>query len=261
MIDKDIQHELRMQYNPEGSTLRNRQLQLVDMLREFDTICQRHNISYWIDSGTLIGAVRHGGFIPWDDDVDICILKKDASKLRRVLQQELNYPVYYVDEVCDKSYTRKWGRLERLSVIEGEQQKVWIDVFFLIPTTRKCVQFVHSTYGKCYRRKNGLIKDGTMKRIVGTILYPLAAVMTWIITIGTSIFCRNTLMFDYGTGFLSVRKKSDIYPLQRIAFEGVMLNVPCDSDSYLKRIYGDYLQIPAVEQRVNHASPTTFQLN
>ena len=63
--------ELRQRYNPEGSLLRRHQLRMLEILKEIDRICQKHRIDYWLSSGTLLGAVRHGGFIPWDDDLDI----------------------------------------------------------------------------------------------------------------------------------------------------------------------------------------------
>ena len=86
MIDIDIQQQLREQYNPDGSQLRLLQLRILDILKEFDAICKKYNIPYWLDSGTLLGAARHGGFIPWDDDIDVCILKKDQKRLRQAMQ-------------------------------------------------------------------------------------------------------------------------------------------------------------------------------
>ena len=61
--------------------LRQMQLKLVDILREITTLCDRHNIPYWLDSGTLLGAVRHGGFSPWDDDIDICVPVEDLPRM------------------------------------------------------------------------------------------------------------------------------------------------------------------------------------
>ena len=71
MIDEATHKALRAAYNPDGSDLRRHQLVMLDMLIWLDRLCVRHAIPYWLSSGTLLGAVRHGGFIPWDDDVDI----------------------------------------------------------------------------------------------------------------------------------------------------------------------------------------------
>ena len=92
MIDKKIQEQLREQYNPDGSQLRTIQLCLLDILIEFDRVCRKNGISYWIDSGTLIGAARHGGFIPWDDDLDVCILRKDRKRVAEALTRDLREP-------------------------------------------------------------------------------------------------------------------------------------------------------------------------
>lgn len=71
--------ELRQRYNPDGSLLRRQQMRMLHILVEVDKICQRHNIRYWLSSGTLIGAVRHGGFIPWDDDLDIEMMRAQTT--------------------------------------------------------------------------------------------------------------------------------------------------------------------------------------
>lgn len=71
MLDKATQEQLRVKYNPDGSLLRNAQLRMLEILIDFDRVCRKHDIKYWLSSGTLLGAVRHGGFIPWDDDLDV----------------------------------------------------------------------------------------------------------------------------------------------------------------------------------------------
>ena len=62
-------------YNPEGSSLRKDQLEMLKVLVAFSEICKQHNLKWWLCSGTLLGAARHKGFIPWDDDVDVTMLK------------------------------------------------------------------------------------------------------------------------------------------------------------------------------------------
>ena len=81
--------ELRKRFNPDGSILRRQQMRMLELLGAVDKVCKKHNIPYWLSSGTLIGAARHQGFIPWDDDLDIEMLREDYLRLLKVLPQEL----------------------------------------------------------------------------------------------------------------------------------------------------------------------------
>ena len=89
IIDKVMAWGLRIRFNPEGSLLRRQQMRMLEILLEVDKICKKHDIPYWLSSGTLIGAMRHDGFIPWDDDLDIEMLRKDYVRLMAVLPKEL----------------------------------------------------------------------------------------------------------------------------------------------------------------------------
>lgn len=87
MIDADIQADLRRRFNPDGSLLRRHQLKLLDMLRFIDEVCRNNDIPYWLSSGTLIGVMRHGGFIPWDDDVDVEMLAVDFPRFKEAVER------------------------------------------------------------------------------------------------------------------------------------------------------------------------------
>ena len=80
---------LKERFNPEGSLLRRQQNRMTEMLVFIDGVCRKHNIKYWLCSGTLLGCIRHGGYIPWDDDLDIEMLREDYLKLLKVLPSEL----------------------------------------------------------------------------------------------------------------------------------------------------------------------------
>ncbi|WP_165393861.1 LicD family protein, partial [Candidatus Williamhamiltonella defendens] len=88
----------------EKSVLRQAQLLLLEGLKEIDRICNKHSINYWIDSGTLLGAKRHGGFIPWDDDIDICMTRKDYNRFIDICSEELNQKKYFLQTVKSDPY-------------------------------------------------------------------------------------------------------------------------------------------------------------
>ena len=97
-------------YNPQGSPLREHQLRLLELLREWDRLCKENGITWWLDGGTLLGAMRHGGFIPWDDDLDVCILWKDVPRIRKILGEKAPAPFAFVDRKGTPGYTRLWPR-------------------------------------------------------------------------------------------------------------------------------------------------------
>ena len=83
-MDNNLKQELRERFNPDGSLLRRQQLRMLELLEAVDLVCKKYDIPYWLSSGTLIGAVRHQGFIPWDDDLDIEMLREDYLRLMKV---------------------------------------------------------------------------------------------------------------------------------------------------------------------------------
>ena len=104
---------LRSKYNYDGSLLRKAQMRMLEMLIFLDDICKKNDISYFIAFGTLLGAVRHGGFIPWDDDMDVYINDRDMKKLRKIINSG-NYPYIVQDHTVDKGFVRYYNVLRDL---------------------------------------------------------------------------------------------------------------------------------------------------
>ena len=146
-------------YNPNGSTLRKAQLRMLDILRVVDAICRKNNIPYFLESGTLLGAVRHGGFIPWDDDLDISVMRTDYPRLRKALQEQLPENIGFQDWTTDCNYPMLIGKIrDKKSYFEEEYSKhltykgIYIDVFPLekVPCW-KWKQILDYVYGHCVR--------------------------------------------------------------------------------------------------------------
>ena len=139
MTTKNIDNEaLRKRFNPDGSLLRRQQLRMLEMLVEVDRICRRHGIRYWLSSGTLIGAARHKGFIPWDDDLDIEMLLPDYRRLMKVLPKELpdtmrlqsintdrNYFFFYAKVRDRRSLLEETNRYDRV----WQERGIYLDIF------------------------------------------------------------------------------------------------------------------------------------
>lgn len=78
----------------------------LDLLKEFKRVCNKYDLKYCADGGTLLGAIRHQGFIPWDDDLDIAMLRKDFEKLNEVAPAEFKKPYFWQTEETDKGSAR-----------------------------------------------------------------------------------------------------------------------------------------------------------
>ena len=249
MIDPQTQQRLREKYNPDGSQLRQHQMRMVEMLEYFDKLCRKHNIRYWLSSGNCIGVARHGGFIPWDDDIDVEMLREDYLKLekvftesdRYVLQTRKNDPAYFAPyaKMRDKhSFIVEDGQDSRY-----RYRGIYIDIFQMEYTQRSlCRAFAHAVNFLLVPLNKA---DNIVCRTLFAILKPTIYAG---IAVSRTLFGglkNNKLRHTYGSGWINnIRNTDDIFPLQRAKFEHIEVSVPNDLDSYLRKIYGDYMQLP-----------------
>ena len=112
----------------------------LDLLAEFDRVCRKHGLTYFVDSGTLLGAVRHKGFIPWDDDIDVAMFREDYRKLTRIAAQEFQHPYFFQTPFTDPGLVMGGSRLRNsdttlISDFENqrpyENKGIFIDIFVL----------------------------------------------------------------------------------------------------------------------------------
>lgn len=251
------------------SILRKYQLVELEMLLVVDKICREHKLRYWIDAGTLLGAVRHKGFIPWDDDCDICMPRKDYQQFIEIIKTQLPDGIVYGNK-----YTNNWVQTHKngkhgftqlyyteqfrgMDVLLNEEHiGAFIDVFpmdHILPEMceNKIYKFINKIVHKERRDLNGL-KDYSKQ-----YLQKLNPEKIWINKCNKLEEMNKSEHVVYGieTVFTETRyiqSTKDIFPLSEIEFEGYMLYAPNNYHNYLSRLYGDYMKLPDKEEQHGH---------
>lgn len=268
MIDPALQLELRQRFNPDGSALRRHQLLMLDMLKKIDRLCSENNINYWLSSGTCIGALRHGGFIPWDDDVDIEMLETDFKKLRRVMAKSPDEGLVWQDSVTDPEYVQPFAKIRdtRSQINELENadanyryRGVFIDVFALRPSSslvlyKMCGKIQNLFFYRVMNISNRAIRRSILSFSHHCITNGLFKLLSAFGRIGS----RGQLRHLPGTGFNKARFIDDIRSTRLVKFEDTLLPVPIDAEAYLERIYGDFRQLPPTDSIVPHITDIKY---
>ena len=252
MISNELQKELSAKYNPDGSELRRLQEHLLILLDKFDLFCKKNSLQYWLSSGTCLGAVRHGGFIPWDDDIDVEMTREDYLKFIKLWKDDDDFILQTYQN--DLYYTLPFPklRLRKTSVQEGEKYRtglyekngIFLDIFIMERSNVFVAKFCHFILGSLrhlsFHFSKGRLQD-TVFFVIKKICFGIVQTMRMFWWASNENQLRHTL----GTGVeKNVRITYDIFPLTTIEFEGLKYPVPNDFDSYLKKMFGDYNIIP-----------------
>ncbi len=249
---------LRQRYNPDGSRLRHDQLELMKMLRVVTDICDANGIQWWLSSGTLLGAARHQGFIPWDDDLDIVLLKRDCKRLERLLL-ELNHEEYvYHSMRSDVDYTNLFGKFrKREGRIESSSRRYnyykWAGIGFDIFAIEKTNYFAARAATVIYhnlQHPTSYIRWAWLRKPLIRLIegFSLGIVNPILRVIGL-INPRGEYHYVLGTGWARhTFYMKDTLPLTTTRFEGEEWPVPKDMDAYLTNVYGNWRELPSDEQ-------------
>ncbi|BBF44129.1 lipopolysaccharide cholinephosphotransferase LicD1 [Lachnospiraceae bacterium KM106-2] len=257
----------------EQEVLKKIQAVQLEMLVEVDRICKKCTIHYNIIAGTLLGAVRHGGYIPWDDDADIAMLREEYEKFRRACQTELDKTrFYFQDHRNTKGYRWGYGKIRRKDTLflrENQEhmpyeQGIFIDIFPLdgVPDNyylRSLKNFECFCIRKILWSKVGKIADKNLfmrkwYQILDKI--PEEKIFHYYHGMIRKANVRKTqmvriLMFptpnkEYGY-YRKWYENSGEIVFEQIVFQGI-----ADYDSYLSFKFGDYMELPPIEQRKIH---------
>jgi lipopolysaccharide cholinephosphotransferase len=207
----------------EGETiLRKNQYVGIRMLLIFNFICKKYKIKYWLTDGTLIGAVRHKGFIPWDNDVDILMIKSDFKKLEKII-------------LSNKDNIK--SILHDNNIFFQISDGVWRQNRTLIAKFRDN----NSCYGYC--KKHGCKWHDGIQLDIFICDYTKKKDKIYIL--------------DENWNKILV-KKNKIFPLKNIKFENHLLPVPNDYNYILKKEYGDFMKLPSERKRYPHEGIGTY---
>ncbi len=259
-------------YNGEGTLLRKVQKRSLEILIEFDRICRENDIPYWLDCGTLLGAVRHKGFIPWDDDVDVAMPYKYVKKLRQVMLKNLSEKYAYQDITTDKNYylesvikIRDKKSYFPIDVYRGfKEQGILLDVVPVEQISLPLKRFVMKINKYPYLKKKEISMNGkTQYGFLGTVLSPFAELVKsfahWYSKDKGTTDWRYNYTYIFQGHELYPFKDKWLFPLKQAEFEGHMFPVPQDAVAVLQNFYGaDALEIPTLSKRTTHSPNVQF---
>ena len=248
--------------------LRHLQLTILEIMRDVDALCKEHNIEYYLLGGSSIGAIRHKGFIPWDDDLDIVMSPDNYSKFISVCRQYLDKDKYYFQEgLVDWPLNFSKVRLKgtRLVEYEGyadlpENLGIYLDVFKLENSPSSILgqrwQYLLAKYFLCYQLSSRTFDSASLKKKIMMFLsFPLRnkTIRKWV---QCSIERYGNDSEYYGSFYFRTRfktaftKKTVFGTPQFKPFEDMILPVQEDYDTYLTQMFGDYMTPPPPEKQV-----------
>ena len=248
---------------------------LLDMLREIDRVCKENDIHYFLYRGTFLGAVRHQGFIPWDDDLDVAMPRADYEKFCRIAPEKLGDAYCFQSWHTDRDYAHPFGKVRRRGSVYVEakcrplpENGFYVDVYPLDfgpegeterrSLNRKLLHLYRIKLMKCrytpWREEDRIL----WKKRLGYLLYQFAALFVSqqaLVKRYESIVLAQPESDSYYEQ--SAMPKSyyfrrswcdqvDLYPFGDGFFPG-----PKDYDSFLRSLYGDYMQLPPEDKREN----------
>lgn len=250
-----------------------------EMLKKFSKVCEDNNLRYYLCGGTLLGAIRHKGFIPWDDDIDILMPRPDYIKFQKlannnILGGELKICSSYLGNLNDpfcKIFNTNTV-MEKEYVNDEIDSHIWIDIFPMdgLPDSELKVKLIYKKISIARAMIRTIkVKDEVKSRVsTSKIKYVLKVIFKPILSIigikpilkyidrlcQRYQFDESTyvggIAFGYGPQEKMIRKHY-IIP-ERVEFEGELFNAPGCWNEYLTNLYGDYMKLPPKEKQIAH---------
>lgn len=259
--------------------LRDIQKIQLEIALELKRICEKHKISFFLDSGTLLGAIRHGGFIPWDDDFDVGLLRKEYNRLLQVLPNELEDKYEIQTWENDPGYPGAYIKIRKKDTIFREYKTddlqrmngIFIDIFpyDYLPNDEKKIKKIgrRVTICKCLLRAKSHFKvweNPDKFDLKKYVMYLPIRLVSVFISKKKMIHCYDKLVqkcnsyvdeaklvFPQGSAKFGKWNlpRECVETLMDIEFEGHLFKCSKDYEVYLRTVYGDYMKLPPIEER------------
>lgn len=254
----------------------------LNILKEFIRICEKHGLRYYLVEGSMLGAVRHEGMIPWDDDIDVALFREDYERFLQVAQQELPHPYQCRNFALTEGYMDYITQLvDTTTLIESpyrrevEVKPLWVDIFVIDGMPEKGLAAKLHKFKLLYRklllmwsdldhfvvqRANRPLYEKILIR-VGDLCHTSAVLSTEKQLRKMDAAMRRCSPKDTGmtVNFMSEYKWRTVFPAgyygegRMVHFEDFTARIPNQAEKILTAIYGDYMQLPPEDKRYKHS--------